>query len=299
MKRFCIVFSFLFLVTCLVAFPYNKSVVAETSPLTNPSEGMINPTAETHDLLPAIRQIPLTKAEMQQFRENVTNQQMIGEDARVVKEDLKSINPLTVDISVNKLLRSYSTSFVGADSGHIYLSEQPPRTQGEGGLNSNGWIDCRTEYIAPSATGSGYAWGWIGKYIDVTGSGSANFNITFDGRYEGVLEATNTFNTNTYCKIAAQVCDVTNDNFSIVAENVVDERGFSFLMIPNDVTGTIDSGHSIQTTLYAGHTYLLRLMLYTSAQTRWYTVSIWGLSDFHSGGPDGQGLDYNSVSLTW
>jgi len=283
-----IAFSILVFSFMLVIYPI-KSTFAETGSL-------------QHDQLSnnsSIKAIPLTEAEMQKIRDSFYKEQTSGEDASYVINRLKKVTPVSINIDGNKTLRTNTVTFDGAGAGHIYLSDNPPRTEGEGGLDSNGWLDCRTEYISPSATGSGYAWGWLGRYIDVTGSGSANMNISFSGRYEGVLEATNTLNTNTYCKIAAQVCDVTDDNFSIVAENVIVERGFTFLMLPNDVAGTIGSNDSIQATLYADHTYLLRLVLYTSAQTRWYTASIWGLSDFHSGGPDGQGLDYNSVNLTW
>jgi hypothetical protein len=105
-----------------------------------------------------------------------------------------------------------------------------------------------------------------------------------------------------YCLVAAQVCDVTGGGFSVIAEETIAERGFSLLMLPNTVSGTIGGGNSIQCNLQAGHTYLLRLKLYTSSEASisyWPPFVSWGLTDFDNGGVDGQGVDYSSVNLTW
>jgi hypothetical protein len=61
-----------------------------------------------------------------------------------------------------------------------------------------------------------------------------------------------------YCLVTAQVCDVTGGGFSVIAEKTIAERGFSLLMLPNTVSGTIGSGNSINFNLQAGNTYLLR-----------------------------------------
>lgn len=125
--------------------------------------------------------------------------------------------------------------------------------------------------------------------------------VTFSGIYNGTLQTSESLvGNNCYCLVAAQVCDVTNGGFSIIAEKTIEERGYSFLMLPNTVAGTIGSSNSIQCTLQAGHTYLLRLKLYTSAEADLLEgIFSWGLSDFDNSGADGQGVDYESVKLTW
>jgi len=92
---------------------------------------------------------------------------------------------------------------------------------------------------------------------------------------------------------------VTDGGFSIIAEKTIEERGYSFLMLLNMVAGTIGSSNSIQCTLQAGHTYLLRLKLYTSAEADVLEgIFSWGLGDFDNSGADGQGVDYENVNLT-
>lgn len=185
---------------------------------------------------------------------------------------------------------------------------------GSYGTNSYGWVDCRSEFQYPGGEGDGYCWGWIGKYISVSGSGSEDCTITFSGDYDGVLQA--------YCSLASNSCgvqvkvqvyDVTGGGFSLVDENTVASRFFVLLMLPNDIRGDIDSSDSIDCTLQGGHNYLLRIKLYTEASTEGdslKTVSYenqennrdlvdWSLSDFHNNGADGQGVDYDYVNIYW
>jgi hypothetical protein len=214
-------------------------------------------------------------------------------------EKIKDMSTLRGTVN---LANGTNSTITGADSGTVYRSDYP-NTIGSWGTSSNGWLDCRSEYSWPGNGGEGYAWGWIGKYVNITGSGSQNCTVTFSGNYNGTLQtAAELGSMQVYCLVAAQVCDVTGGGFSVIAEETIAERGFSLLMLPNTVSGTIGGGNSIQCNLQAGHTYLLRLKLYTSSEASisyWPPFVSWGLTDFDNGGADGQGVDYSSVNLTW
>lgn len=239
--------------------------------------------------------IPLSDAEMAKIRQKVKQLEKL-DGQQLGKIGILS-TPVSLAIGTNRTITA-------ADSGTVYRSDYP-NTTGSWGTSSNGWLDCRTEYSWPGNEGVGNSWGWVGKYVSVTGSGSQNCTIKFNGSYNGTLQTASKIGslTQVYCLVAAQVCDVTNGGFSIVAEEIIAERGFTFLMYPNTVQGTIGSGDSITCNLQAGRTYLLRLKLYTSANVPGPGIEppfvSWGLSDFDNGGPDGEGVDYQSVSLTW
>lgn len=70
-------------------------------------------------------------------------------------------------------------------------------------------------------------------------------------------------------------------------------------MLPNTVSGTINN--SVQCTLRASHQYLIRPKLYTSSSATLADDGFfsWGMSDFDNGGADCEGVDYDSVNLTW
>lgn len=235
--------------------------------------------------------IPLSDAEMAKIRNKIK---------QLEKLDGQQLGRMGILRATESVAIGTNRTITAADSGTVYRSDYP-NTTGSWGTSSNGWLDCRTEYSWPGNGGEGYSWGWIGKYVSVTGSGSRNCTISLNGTYNGILQtAESLIGNNCYCLVAAQICDVTNGGFSVIGEKIIVEKGYSFLMLPNTVSGTIGSSNSIQCTLQAGHTYLLRLKLYTSAEAGLITGPFsWGLSDFDNGGADGQGVDYQSVSLTW
>jgi len=272
----CLICSLLF--SGIIVTPAYANASAENQ-LEQPSKDMV---------------IPLSDAEMAKIREQVKQLEKL-DGQQLGKMGILGTT-VSVPIGTNKTITA-------ADSGTVYRSDYP-NTTGSWGTSSNGWLDCRTEYSWPGNEGSGNSWGWIGKYVALTGSGSRNCTIKFSGNYNGTLQtADEVISTQVYCLVAAQICDVTNGGFSIVAEKIIAERGFALSMLPNTVQGTIGSGDSITCNLQAGRTYLLRLKLYTSAKADGPSPEppfvSWGLSDFDNGGPDGQGVDYQSVSLTW
>lgn len=241
----------------------------------------------------------MPESEMQKIRHFFTKwEKEVGEkEAR--QEGFKILSKSTaIQIGTNKILYP--------DDGKVYLSDQSPRTIGQHGGN---WLDCRTEYIAPFASGSGEAWGWIGEYIQISGSGSRNCNIVFSGRYKGQLEAVEFNNipidTSAYASLYLQIYDVTNGNFSKVAETKVFERGITFTVVPNDVQGIIGTSQSLNCRLYAGKTYLVRAKLSTKAEASMHVLNtdkkLWGRSDFADAPMTsyGEGLDISHIKIIW
>jgi len=207
-----------------------------------------------------------------------------------------SILSTGVTIGANALL--YPTA------GKVYTSDVAARTEAAQG---GSWLDCRTEYL-PFAAGSGYAWGWIGEYITVSGSGSRTCNITINGRYDGELEALEInvlpIDTNAYASLYLQVYDVTGGGFTLVKQQKVFERGVTFTMLPNQIVGTLGSSQKMSCTLQAGRNYLIRASLRTEADcgvSSITNIQVWGRSDFASNpkGPNGQGADISSIRIEW
>lgn len=163
--------------------------------------------------------IPLTKAEMDEIHMQVKEAEAQDTAQLTNGVGLRSTT-LGVAIGTNKTI-------TGADAGAVYRSNYPS-TISSWGTGSNGWLDCKTDFSYPGNCGSGYAWGWIGKYVSITGSGSRTCRITFNGAYNGTLQAYNGSPgaNNVYCLVAAQVYDVTNGGFSLVSENTIAERGY-------------------------------------------------------------------------
>jgi len=132
-------------------------------------------------------------------------EQSVGKTETQSYIPLYSILSTGVTIGANALL--YPTA------GNVYTSDVNARTEAAQG---GSWLDCRTEYL-PFAAGNGYAWGWIGEYITVSGSGSRACDITINGRYDGEIEALELndipIDTNAYASLYLQVYDVTGGAF--------------------------------------------------------------------------------------
>jgi len=235
---------------------------------------------------------------------SVDNIPLSEEELKKIHEKMEKLNQ---EAGPGEPTRSTSvpigTSYIcSLHAGQVYLSDNSPHTIGDYGTDSSGWLDCRTEYSSPFATGDGYAWGWFGEYICVTGSGSQGCTITFRGDYDGELQATgDPIGTNCYVWIGVQVYDVTGGGFTKIAEKVIEDVGYVFTVLPTDVSGDIDSSDSVHCTLQAGHNYLLRVRLYTSASADWLEEDFWGRSDFSSNPPaaNGEGIDTDYVFLDW
>lgn len=217
------------------------------------------------------------------------------------------------NIELEKYLPQYSILSTGVTlgtdktvyptAGKVYTSDEAARTDAaQGGT----WLDCRTEYL-PFASGSGYAWGWIGEYITVSGSGSRGCNIIINGRYDGQLEALEIngvpIDSNAFASLYLQVYDVTT-GFNLVKEQKVFQQGVVFTLLPWQINGTLGSSQKINCTLQAGRNYLIRASLRTEADcgiSNSGDIQVWGLSDFASNpkGANGQGLDVSSIKIDW
>lgn len=224
---------------------------------------------------------------------------------------LKEIHILStgIPIGTNKTIN-------GATAGATYVSHSSSNTVAAYGLNDGGWLDCKAEFMFPGKPGSGYAWGWIGSYINITGSGSRKANIIVNGSYNGVLQTdSSTISKDAGIKIYIQVVDVSNNSFNIIAERKVVDRNISVTMWPNEIMGTINSNHTVSCTLQAGKNYLVRIRVYVEASanaplglinTDKYEnyqpeapVVNWAVSNFYDGGKGGKGVDITDIKIIW
>lgn len=221
-------------------------------------------------------------------------------------QEMKSLSSqIITPMATPSVVLGTDKTITGASVGRVYVSDVSPHTIGSWGTSSNGWLDCRTEYNSPGHTGSGNSWGYLGTYISVAKNPNSSLTskqakIIFTGSYKGQLQSTaSPVGTNSYVYISAQVYDTTNGGFSLVSEKKIREAAYTFTLLPTDISGTIGSSNSLTCTLKTGHTYLLRVRLYTKAEAQALTGDFWGRSDFHSNGADGEGLDYTSVKVDW
>jgi len=196
-----------------------------------------------------------------------TNEQLLELDQKIkaLEQDAAKYDTMDFGSRATTVTLGTNTTLWGASSGAVYESDSESRTDAEYGTDSNGWLDARCEFMYPGAAGDGYAWGWLGQYITVSGSGSRSCTITISGDYEGVLSGGyDVINNNAGFDIKVQVYDVTS-GFSLVKEKTVDSQNFYFLCLPNNFDGTIGSNNSMTCNLQAGHNYLVRVRLYTHA----------------------------------
>jgi hypothetical protein len=223
-------------------------------------------------------------------------EQSMGEIESLEHLPQSSIMSTGIQIGTNKTV--YPTA------GQVYTSDIPARTDAAQGGN---WLDCRSEY-APFNSGNGYAWGWIGEYLTVSGSGSRSCDIIINGRYEGVLQAVEIgiiplIYTSAFGSLYLQVYDVTGGGFTLVKQQKIFERGIEITAMPHDFYGTLGSSQKMTCTLQGGRNYLVRATLRTEAEcgTGATGVSVWGLSDFASNpkGANGQGVDISSIRINW
>lgn len=191
-----------------------------------------------------------------------------------------------------------------ADTGYNYASDVSLRTKAAWGTSGTGWIDASSNYLIPGGKGSGEALGSIGKYVQISGSGTRSATATIKGNYSVVMQA-NAIVPNlpvgfgAKARVEAEIYEYVPSSgalYLIKRENVLNKY-LTLLPIPNTYSGTISKNLTVN--LQAGKTYLFRLYGYTSASVENWEVFSNSTSNMWSGGYGGNGVDFTSLQIRW